>query len=686
MLRLTVLGLCLLVALPSSSLADPLSELVRADLSPAARDKLVEQVCASPERPSPEEVSVLLRSAAPRPVQIDGARLAVCLADPALIPLMYGAFHRGRAAEQANDPDVYERLLRGLQAFPLSTLRAALEDSERGLGGAVHQELGRLAWDRLRHDWLEPLGGGMAPREIPAEVGGERVLTEAARWLDAVLAMGPDGLVRLQTDSGDHAYLFHKRLQGWHLAALIEHGEPEVARLAVEVCRQSGLCDGAAHDALAARLKAHPDDVVGALADLPAWRDDPQESAMPLRPVVPRSAPPQDAEQIIEPAPRWPIASLAVLGLVLAWGLWVGAVRLRPASRVGLFSLGAVMIAPSGLVLAELGLAAGGVRPLAQLGGAGWSEPQALRGVEEGGGLLLTPATLSGEPYFVTAADGARWSALLQDPGDTWRIATLGESSVHASNHLKEESFAEVLGVRLRLRNPGRTIEVLNGGIGGAFSDDIYRAGQDALAAGADILVLYHGVNDLGRLEDLAGMRAFSPWQLGVRVLLDESRLARVIHDLLPAAASEPEPEPEGAWRDGAPIDEAAADRLVRLSALRCSRNQQRLVHDAQALGVPVVVVAQALVTTENYPPATRQKRLLRWLAEETASRTGVPLLDAAMVWGQHSRARGGPTEPDEAYFWDQLHPSRLGHAVLGEALAPTVERLLLEAEASPAD
>ena len=78
------------------------------------------------------------------------------------------------------------------------------------------------------------------------------------------------------------------------------------------------------------------------------------------------------------------------------------------------------------------------------------------------------------------------------------------------------------------------TTGVGSSGLTAATSGDILRAALEVLDAGPDLLVLYHGVNDIGRLETLAALQAFSPWQLSLRVFLDESRLARVITDLLP--------------------------------------------------------------------------------------------------------------------------------------------------------
>jgi lysophospholipase L1-like esterase len=621
----------------------------------------------------------LLHPDAPRAAQIDGARIAVCREDPDLIPLIYSSFHRAKASYLADDPDVYERLLRALQVFSPATLRAELLDPELGLGGQVHAELSQLAWRRLHHDWLAPLGGEDSPSQPLSGFESPRIINEAGSWLENVLDLGADGLVRLQTDSGDHGYVFLQRLQGWHLSTLIEEGPPAHARLAAEVCRQSALCDGAAREAVKARLLKDREIDLGPIDTLPDFREDPREINTQLRPVTRLQVGPVLDESVVRPARRVSGGSWAAIALFAAWVFWLAALRLGPSRRSVLFPIGAVLLAPTCWLLAEIALATGGLAPLAEVAGHGWSEPQARRGVEESRGFLLKPSTLSGQPHLEVLNNGARWAALpVERDTNSWRIVALGESSVHASNHLRGESFVEVLGSRLRQLHPDKTVEVLNGGVGGAISDDIVLSGFDALAADADLLILYHGINDLGRLETLAGMRAFSPVQLAVRVMLDESRVARVIHDLLPRRKP-PGPEDEGAWGDDTELDDVVRQRLRRFGALRCSRNQQRLIRAAQAQNVPVIVVAQALVTDPRYLDIEQERHLLREIAETTAARTGAVLLDGHTILGAHSLASGGPPDPGAAYFWDQLHPSRLGHAVLGEALAPTAQRLLLE-------
>jgi len=652
----------LLIAGPASAtdLAPSLQVLEAEGSTPLERAEHLERLCDPGRSLEPDGLVAAVRGlllSELRPARLAGARLAACRTERELIPTLYWGFQRERSSTWT-DPDVYERLLRALQAHPISVVREELDDPEHGLGGAVHGELLDRAWTRLSSNWLEPLSQGkdmeLTPRLGPE--ANELALAEAGEWLERVLSMGPDGLVRLQSDSGDHAFQFVERLQGWHLAAMISSGTGPEAKLATEVCAQSGLCD--------------------------VTTEDPASIAAPLRPVVPLDVPPATAEQLLEPPMRWPLSVLALLAAGLFWLGWALAARARPSWRRGLFPLGAVALAPTLLLLAELGLAAAGVQPLAWTSDGGWSEPVAMRGLHEGSGMLLEEQELGGEEWLTVINGSSRWASIRRSKAEgTWRIVALGESSVQAANYLAEESFVSVLGRRLQASHPERSVEVLNGGIGGAISDDVVRAGRDALAADADLLILYHGVNDLGRLETLASLRAFTPFQLSLRVFLDESRVARVISDLLPDALLERwgAPEDDGAQLD--PEQDGESVDLRPVAALRCTRNQQRLVLEANAQGVPVIVVAQALFEPEadEAPSRADDEELLVWIAEETAARTGATLMGGQAVFRSHAEAATGEARAGRDYFWDGLHPSRLGHAVLGEALAPTAERLLLE-------
>ena len=650
--------------------AAPLDVLLDPQTAPPVRDEALREACVEAP-PTPDQLAAFFVPETPRPVLIDGARLFACHPTRELVPVAWSAFLRAKAGALTTDPDHTERIARALATGPRGELRAALLGDP---AGAAHGRLLELAWDRLVHDWLGPLTDGVPP-ERPATPDAADAAT---RWLEAVLD-APDGVQRLRSDSGDHAHLFFARLQGWHLAALLRAGSREEARLAADVCQQSGLCDRTARDALAERLEETPDaELAALLARLPEYREEVAEIAGPLFPEPVVEVPAATGETLARVGWRPSLLGMALVGLLVFWAGWILAARSR---RPALYRVGAIALAPTLLILTEAALALAGVEPLAATERSGWSEPLALRAEREGEGFLLARDSLEGgagtSEWWVPNNPGARWAPIpVEKPEGSWRIAVLGESSVQGAAELREGIFATHLGRRIAARHPERRVDVLYGGIGGAISDDVLAAGKDALAAGADVLVLYHGVNDLGRLEVLASMRAFSPAQLAVRVLLDESRVVRVLSSLVPDVVSPPD-------ADGARPDEGegeAPSSLSRFAALRCSRNQQRLIRLAAAQGVPTVVVIQALSSDPRFLPAPGEAERLRSLAERTAARTGVPLVDGPALLARHN----GGEPPGAPYFWDQVHPAPLGHAVLGEGIAPTVERLMLESADAP--
>lgn len=647
--------------------ATPLQLLLDPWTAPPVRDEALGEACAA-DPPTADELAGFFVPETPRPVLIDGARLFACHPTPELVPVAWSAFLRAKAGALTTDPDHTERIARALGTVPRDVLRDALTGD---LAGAAHGRLLDLAWDRLVHDWLGPLTNGAPPRR-PATLDAADA---ASRWLDAVLD-APDGVLRLQSDSGDHAHLFFSRLQGWHLAALLRTGSPEEARLAADVCQQSGLCDRTARDALAARLTAAPDPPLEALLPrLPEHRDEVAEIAGPTFPDPVVEVAEATGETLADVRWRPSLLGLALLALAGFWGGWLASAR-RREDRRPLFRLGAVALAPTLLVVAEALLALAGVAPLAATERSGWSEPLALRAERAGEGLLLARDSLEGadgaSDWWIPNNPGARWAPIpVEEPPGAWRIAVLGESSAQGAAELREGIFASHLGRRIAARHPERRVDVIYGGVGGAISDDVLAAGRDALAAGADVLVLYHGINDLGRLEVLASMRAFSPLQLAVRVLLDESRVVRMLSALVPDVVTPP--DADGARPDDG--DGEAPPSLARFAALRCSRNQQRLVRLAAEQGVPTVVVIQALSSDPRFLPGPDDRERVRSIAERTAARTGVPLVDGPALLARHN----GGEPPGAPYFWDQVHPAPLGHAVLGEGIAPTVERVLLE-------
>ncbi|MEE2829515.1 MAG: SGNH/GDSL hydrolase family protein, partial [Myxococcota bacterium] len=349
---------------------------------------------------------------------------------------------------------------------------------------------------------------------------------------------------------------------------------------------------------------------------------------------------------------------------ILGWFLLL---RRRPDCRKILFRIGAVSLAPLLVVLLETALLLAGVQPSAEV--TPGFDPSRVAGPIyefqdlEGVACALPLAPVRQRILRVAKAPGQR------------RVVALGESSTYGAEYLAEETFSAVLERRL-----GDSVQVINGGVGGALSDEIRSTGIQMLDLDPDLLILYFGYNDLVMLPHIAGFQAYEPSGLTLRHQLSRSRLVRVLRDLLPESVLEvaAKASPEDAFRDEQPPSPKSLESVTALAESRVLDNQVRLIRAAREQGVPTLIVVQAqnqvLCPEEGMgeQDETCQSATLRRIALAAAERTGAPLLDAPAALQAHAGTPAG-----HEYFWDSIHPTRLGHAVLGEALAPAVARLL---------
>jgi lysophospholipase L1-like esterase len=290
---------------------------------------------------------------------------------------------------------------------------------------------------------------------------------------------------------------------------------------------------------------------------------------------------------------------------------------------------------------------------------------------------------VDGESWVQTDALGARFQRFpTRKAHDVLRIVTLGESSTFGSNYIVEETWAERLEERLQLVRRDRRVEVINAGVTGAVSDDILRVGLEVLAFQPDLLILYFGANDLGRMPRLASLQAYSPRRMELRARLDRFRVVGLLRRLLPEAALE---AAEGAGHTGAFVDpggitEAELVRVAELGVRQARFNMVYLGRQALRSGAEVLVVIQAQNQAKCPETATPSAEAdcwptaLRRIAEGAAGALGVPLVDAPAALRAHSRAGKGELGD---YFWDIIHPTALGHDVLAAAIEPAALLLL---------
>jgi len=656
-----------------------LDELAGAQLLPAERDRRVDALSLASRVIRAEDLLPLLSPGGPEATAIDGARIAARRHDPDLAPLMFQAFLNSKFGRITHDPDVFEELLRGLQQIDAEARRQALQ-------GLELPDLAAMVASRLDLNWLNPLTG--ETRGVAA-LFGDRVL-EAVRiqsdaWLNALLQSGDDGWVGLQTDSGDRAFQFLSRLELMLLTVVIAEGTPEHSQAALEAARQRTAVREDVLDAIALlEVSKYPVELAqskelqAALRELwPRPPGDPSRKGTSRRlyPVQDLELQPFAASPTVSGTPPRGLGSSTVVAAtaVLVLLLWIGALRLRPGWRSFLFPLGAVGLVGLGLVAFEALLAVLGVQPLGMTRST-FNPANAP--------VSLYSASERGEREVLETAVGTlRYTAFEREkPDNTVRIFTLGASSVHGSNYLAREAWPQVLGRRLQAQLSDKRVEMINAGAGGAVSDQIQLHAQEFLEYQPDLLILSLGYNDFEHVPALARYRAFSPHTLALRFALDRSRVVRLLAEFVPAIA--PDTEGDGAYHDTSPPDEKDWPLIRRLTQLSFERNLERAWFHAQRHAVPVLFLLQgqneelcgagsaegaANEMAHCFPKPMRQSVL------RVAGRTGMVVVDTAAALREHSTNKVVGSD----YYWDIIHPSRLGHLVIGEAAAPAALNLL---------
>jgi lysophospholipase L1-like esterase len=675
------LAACLLSLVASSVLAADAEVLNQPDLPAADRSALVSALCNQEMVPIALIEVLALNQGSIREARISAARIASCHDHSALIPVIWQAFLESKLDVGVHDPDIFERHLRTLQRLPP-------DDVERELLLADPAPIVDLAWDHLLGTWLAPLaeqaGSAEAVRTRQDPMAREQAVAVVRAWLPGLLAH-PDGLVRLQTDSGDAAFELLEQVAAVHVAELIRAGTTEEVRLALQLIRQRVPTGPLIEEAIQARLERSPDPELASLADglpeLPVFTVRRGSGLYPVAAPIKVPAPPRsfvlDAPEEASPeaAVRLPLVTLLLGASLVSSALWLLLLRLLPHRRAGLFRLGAVALAPLVLLVLEGVLALVGYHPLiAQR--PSFDPTRSPRVISE---PIEVPQ--AGPSVRITDAD-ARY-ALFPARASRPRIVTFGGSSAHGTHYLAEETFSSQLEARLA------DVEVINAGVGGVLSDQVAFLAFEALDGwDPDLLIFYLGNNDLEHLHRQVTFRGFDADNLYARYAVDRLRIARLVRSLLPASVLE---RAADAGEDAATLspeelgERSAVARLARWSA---TWNLVRVASRARAQGVDVLFVVQGQndeacpLLPERITPDCFQQEL-RKIALDAAAASGSTVVDGAGALRAHaggdwSNARGAtPGVAGYTYYWDAIHPTRLGHAVLAAAIAPEASRLL---------
>ena len=517
-----------------------------------------------------------------------GQRIAAAewlLAHPApeaAAPLLR-VFARSRFGDLPEDPDLFERARRGVEALPLV-------DQRRAVAEGLAPGLVELSWNRLLRRWLGPLGAQSDPGLLRVLQGWPRAQADAWRGLSETLSeellaafdADPTGFVpALATEGGSLAEAAAQRADDALLASLLQSPDPGVVDLALQVVHGGGGGGPRTQDALQALADAEPPlakRAQTALA-LPAL----SRSLPPLR--VPQTPPAARAESPVRrpEAPlstfvevrtgreRHPTRLLALLALGLCGGAALVGARSRSRRTRAAAACVLGLSVPLGL---EVVLRLAGVPSLVEEGPlfAFYREDKAL----------LSPHPK--EDAVVSPGGPVRHQAIAwPEPPGNLRVATVGASTAHGSHYLQEEAFSSWATAALASQWPG-PVDSLNLSIGGARSDAARRAGALALEHGADALVVCIGHNEAGGFATLGHWDPQSARVLGARLWLSHSALYGAAARRVPALRAHPTPEPATPTR-------ADTARLLALAEANLSWNLGPLFSSAQAAGVPVVLV-----------------------------------------------------------------------------------------------
>jgi hypothetical protein len=220
------------------------------------------------------------------------------------------------------------------------------------------------------------------------------------------------------------------------------------------------------------------------------------------------------------------------------------------------------------------------------------------------------------ELYFSASYDIQPDPVFVPDPkpSGSFRVFVLGGSAAFG-DVAPEYAFGRSLQVMLRARFPGLPVQVVNAALPGIDSQAVRTIAREALARGADCLVIYMGNNEVvgphgpaTLIEGMAGAGGDAALGLGRR--LRRFRIAQLLDSLLEAwriRLAPPAPEPLDPARY-LRTQVAAGDPRLELVYARFRDNLEAILFAAHDAGVPVVLSTVASNLASWAPLASRHR------------------------------------------------------------------------------
>ncbi len=263
------------------------------------------------------------------------------------------------------------------------------------------------------------------------------------------------------------------------------------------------------------------------------------------------------------------------------------------------------------------------------------------------------------------------------------RLVVLGASSAHGSNELMEDSFAGIVEQQTEW-------DVVNLGIGGTTSAGLVSLMPYVEKLQPDALIIYYGHNEVYQLRKLNEFHSTSLNEWRWKRILWSSHLYTLLYNLLPHS------EHRHSEQETPFAQTLSEEYFIELAANHFSNNMSLVLSKLE--GVPTLLVSPPT----NYPFApmeytpsisydyTEVQNQIDAHKEATTIhsviRTQIPTLAATyqtsfwdLDWHFHRYSPDGLSA--NGLFWDELHPSSLGHQWIARGVKKWLHGIEVESD-----
>lgn len=255
------------------------------------------------------------------------------------------------------------------------------------------------------------------------------------------------------------------------------------------------------------------------------------------------------------------------------------------------------------------------------------------------------------------------------------RVVILGASSAHGSNELWEDTFAGLLAAESNW-------DVVNLGIGGTTSAGLVSLLPYIEELQPDALIVYYGHNEIHQLRQLRSLNpTFMQWY-PIQRLLWSSNLYTQLHSFVkPTEGIQFEPHPT---QEDTTLPSSTEEQFIFFSTSHFENNLSLVLHNTE--NIPTLLITPptnypfapmeysvSLPKTieaiqqqiDVHPEATTIHSTIKAAIPELAKKHGTYHWDLDAYFHQNSP----DTTSANGLFWDELHPSALGHKWIADGL-----------------